>query len=221
MTKYYNAALDRISFKALSILCAGGLALVTMALVFSVSSSATNMRAQVYGGQEVIDAHITADGLMRAYSRISITKCPDCVASLPIRVSQPGATLESVTFDGREVPFAADSDRPGEDRYIVMPGLPEPALKSAKVEIVWSIPLNKLDSDGPDSYRFHLRGAIPISSYTANVFLDEGVPYTFGGKFADSSNFSMFWTKRSGGSYRDDEMGTCGIGLVKKGNGEQ
>ncbi|MFA6243340.1 MAG: hypothetical protein WC655_20545 [Candidatus Hydrogenedentales bacterium] len=219
MTKYYNAALDRISFKALSVLCAGVLVLVTMALVFSVSSSATNMKSQVYGGQEVIDAHITTDGLMRAYSRISITKCPDCVASLPIRISQPGATLESVTFDGRKAPFAADTGRPGEGNYTVMPGLPEPALKSAKVEVVWSIPLDKLDSDGPNSYRFHLRGTIPISSYTANVFLDEGVPYTFGGKFADTPNFSMFWTKRSGGRYSDDEMGCCGIGLVEKGNG--
>ncbi|MBX7259692.1 MAG: hypothetical protein K1Y02_25270 [Candidatus Hydrogenedentes bacterium] len=216
MTKIYDAILDRVPYRVLNVVCLIVLAGAALALSVNVASSATNFRSHAFGGQEVVDAHITADGLLRAYSRVSITKCPDDVSYIPIRVSQPGATLESVAFDGRKVSFAPDDEHAEEGAYRVMPGLPENALKSAVMEITWSMPLDKVESGGPNSYQFHLRGAIPISSYTANVILDEGVPYAFGGKFANVPAYSMFWTKHTGRSYFDGEMGTCGIGLVKK-----
>lgn len=221
MTTIYDAILDRISYRVLSIVCAAVLGLLAGVLCLSVAGSSTSMRSRAFGGQEVVDAHITPDGLLRAYSRVSITKCPDNVSYIPIRVSQPGAALESVTFDGRSVPFEPDTERAKEGAYRAMPGLPENALKSAAMEIVWSMPLEKVESSAPNSYQFYLRGAIPVSSYTANIILDEGVPYTFDGKFAEAKAYSMFWTKRTGQSYFDEEMGTCGIGLVKKisGNG--
>ena len=123
-----------------------------------------------FGGQEVVDLHVLADGRVRAFSRVSITKCPSSIASIPIQIVQPGAVLESVSINGRKVPFEPAAG--GEGAYTVMPGLPEDALKSALMEAVYTFG----KAEDLRGCFFHLKGLIPINSYAANMIIDEGVP---------------------------------------------
>jgi len=160
-----------------------------------------------FGGQEVVDVHVTPEGRIRAYSRVSITKCPSSIQSMPIRIAQPGAVLESVTIAGRDVPFSPD---PGKDGvYNLMPGLPENALKNAMLEAVYLLPVTL--GGEQKLVKFQLEGLIPFSSYAANVLIEKGAPFRFGDKWGDETHTPLFWTKRSDGSYGHKGMGCCSI----------
>ncbi|MCX5769382.1 MAG: hypothetical protein NTZ09_03795 [Candidatus Hydrogenedentes bacterium] len=167
---------------------------------------------EAFGGQEMLNIHLTADGRARAFSRISVTKCPSLVASIPIHIAQPDATLESITVDGRTIPF---DPVPGQaNTYTLMPGLPENALKNAVLEVVWSFPPK-------DMGKIQLEGLIPINSYAVNAVIDPGAPYQFSGKEAGRKTFNLFWTKRSDGGYTAKKLGTCGIGIEPLESGDQ
>ncbi|HUW59746.1 MAG TPA: hypothetical protein VMZ06_01970 [Candidatus Bathyarchaeia archaeon] len=168
---------------------------------------------EAFGGQEMLDVHLAADGRARAFARVSVTKCPSLVASMPIRIAQPDATLESVTVDGRSVVFEPVAGQV--DTYTIVPGLPEKALKNTLLEIVWSFPVKEIGS-------VQLKGVIPVNSYAVNAVVDPGAPYRFAGKAAGKKAFTLFWTKRSAGEYTAQNLGTAGIGIepVQAQNGE-
>jgi hypothetical protein len=167
---------------------------------------------EAFGGQEMLNVHLTADGRARAFSRISVTKCPSLVASIPIHIAQPDATLESITVDGRTIPF---DPVPGQaNTYTLMPGLPENALKNAVLEVVWSFPPK-------DMAKIQLEGLIPINSYAVNAVIDPGAPYRFNGKEAGRKTVNLFWTKRSDGGYTAKTLGACGIGIEPLESGDQ
>ncbi len=158
---------------------------------------------ETFGGQEMLNVHVTADGRARAVSRVSVTKCPSLVATMPIYIAQPDATLESITVDGRSISYDADPEKP--NTYNIMPELPENALKNAAIEVVWSFPLT-------DMRQIQIRGVIPVNSYAINAVIDPGAPYQFS-DHEGRRTFNLYWTKTSDGSYRAQNAGTCGIGV--------
>lgn len=186
-------------------LLAGGFALVT--------NEWAQRHPRTFGGQEVAEVRVDSDGMFRVHSRISITRCADNVASIPIRLPQPNAVIESVTIDGRKIPF---EPRPGiHDAYTIMPGLPEEALKKAMLEVVWSPPPADITGeDGVRQFSLPMQGLIPTKAYAANVVIDEDAPYqlAYGDRFRGKST-NLFWTKRSSGEYLHEPLGTCGIAI--------
>jgi hypothetical protein len=158
---------------------------------------------EMFGGQEMVTLHLTADGTARAISRVSITRCPSLVSSIPIRIAQPDAKLESAAIDNREIPIEVL----GNGEYNIIPGLPENALKTALLEVVWTFPI-----PDPD-LRIHLQGLIPVNSYAVNAVLDEGAPYRFIDKWSDKKSLTLFWTKRPVGQYDAQGLGSCGMAI--------
>jgi len=173
----------------------------------------THSYPEAFGGQEVVEAHVTPEGTFRVCSRISITKCADNVASIPLHLPQPGATLESVTIGGRRIPFEPIPDK--EDTYAVMPGMPEMALKNAVLEVVWSPQAADIRIKGDRRhFNLQLQGMVPITAYTANAVIDDGAPYQFA--YPDMSSvrsLNLYWTLRQGEDYREESMGCCTIAI--------
>lgn len=159
-----------------------------------------------FGGQEVADAHITADNRVRTFCRINITKCPMNIGEMHIHVPK-GAKLESVTFDGR--PAAAVPTQDDCEGYLVVPGMPESTLRKALLEVVWSVPIESVA--GKPGW-FELKSTIATNAYWANVVFDEGAKYRFSGTFADTKAGNMFWTRNNSKYWRN--FGTCGADLV-------
>ena len=186
---------------------------VLAAGIAGVSYELTRNRPEVFGGQEVVEVHVTPDGMFRVHSRISITKCADNVASIPFHIPQPGATLESVSIGGRRIPFDPVPDK--KDTYIILPGMPENALKSAVLEVVWSPPAADIKIEGDRRcYNLPLQGIIPFTAYTANAVIDDGVPYQFAyGDLVSTKSFNMFWSKRSDRDYSENSLGSCTVAI--------
>lgn len=178
-----------------------------------VAYNLTHKYSETFGGQEVVEVHVTPDGMFRVVSRISITKCAANIASIPLHLPQPGAILESVTIGGRGIPFEPVPEKP--DTYSILPGMPEEALKNALLEVVWSPPAADIKMEGDHrQYRLPLQGIIPFTAYTANAVIDDGAPYQFEypGK-ASFKNLNLFWTKRSDEGYSGYSLGTCDIAI--------
>lgn len=217
MKRLYDALLEGIPLKWLRGFCVALLMIAALAICEVFGFSLVRWTNVGFGGQEVVEAHFTPDGLLRAFSRVSVTRCPSNVTYMPIHLPQPGAKLESVTIGDRSVPFFPSRDPAEKDKYYAMPSLPENALKAALVEVVWSLPVSEMTVR--DDYRvFYLQGVIPVRSYAANVVIDEGAPYQFGGKYSSWKNYNMFWTKQP--RYVEGQMGTCGIEIHATGNAE-
>ncbi len=211
MIKPHEWILAKISLRVLRTLCIAILAIAAIAIFNNVFRLGPN----AFGGQEVAEAHITPEGLLRVISRVRVTRCPDNVAYMPLRLPQEGARLEAVAVGGRNIPFKSGQVIPGAppNTYYAMPSLPENALRDALVEVTWSIPLADVRT-GEGVVRFPLQGIIPVRSFAANLILDEGAPYKLGGKFADENNLNMFWTKMD--KYVEGTLGWCNIEILDK-----
>lgn len=200
--------------KAVGMLMAGvGMAAAVGTFVVSQSIEsylrANSSTFESFGGQEVVDFHVMADGRLRAYSRVSITKCPSSIALLPIHIVQPGAVLESAAIGGREVPFSPEPGKEGV--YSLMPGLPENALMNATLEVVYLLPAVAKKGE---TLKFELQGLVPITSYAANVLIEPGAPYRFSGEELGAKTLlPLFWTRRPAATYDDKYLGYCGIGV--------
>lgn len=163
--------------------------------------------AMAFGGQEVADVHITADDHVRTFCRINITKSPINIGEMYIHVPR-GAKLESVAFDGRAV--AAVPAKDDDEGYLIVPGMPESALRNALLEVVWSVPIAEVACK--PSW-FELRSTIATNAYWVNVVFDEGAKHQFSGRFADTKAGNMFWT-RNNSKYLRTSFGFCGADLV-------
>lgn len=167
--------------------------------------------SEAFGGQEVVEVHVTPDGMFRVVSRVSITKCAVNIASIPLRIPQPGATLESVTIGGRNIPFTPVPDKA--DLYTILPGMPEDALTNAILEVVWSPETADIKIQGDSrQFRLQLQGIIPFTAYTANAVIDEGAPFQFAypGK-SSLKSLNLFWSKRPNYDYYENGLGTCDV----------
>lgn len=213
MKRIYEALLDRFSVKTLRLICL----IVLAAAGIVVGTDVVRGGAASFGGQEVVEVHITPDGLLRAISRVSITRCPANVTYIPIHIPQGGAHLEAVIVGGRSVPFKSSEDlaESTPNTYYAMPSLPEKAFRDAVVEITWSIPLERIRTES-GILEFPLRSVVPTKSFAVNVVIDEGAPYRFGGKFSGANDFNLFWVKRD--RYFGGAMGSCRIELVPIGS---
>jgi hypothetical protein len=162
-----------------------------------------------FGGEEVANAHITADDRLRVVSRTVLTRHPPTVLALPIRVSRPGATLESVTLDGRDLPFESDPETP--DLYSALTGVPALALDHAMLEVVWSLPLEEAALNG--AFNLPLQGTLPVRHYALNAVVDAGAPYIIGPFWGTTwtKSGTLFWSERPG--YDAGAFGTAGAGL--------
>jgi hypothetical protein len=181
----------------------------------STSALVSNLWAykhkETFGGQEVAEVHVTPEGMFRVHSRISITRCADKVSAITLQLPHPGAVLESVSIDGREVPVAPVPE--AGDAYTIMPGMPEEALRNSMIEAIWSPPAADVAIDGGQR-RFNLRlqGLIPVKAYAANVVIEEGAPYRLTDDYQSSGNSAnLYWTKRSRGGYAREPLGYCSI----------
>lgn len=202
-----EALKPKVFFPILLALCglAGGIGLL--------ADSMTNKHSELFGGQEVVEVHVTPEGQFRVVSRISITKCGDNVASTPLHLPQPGATLESVSIGGRSIPFAPVPDK--KDTYTILPGMPENALKNTTLEVVWSPQAADVKINGNSrGFSLQLQGIIPVTAYTANAVIEDGAPYQFAypGK-ASLKSLNLFWTKRPAWDYYGNPMGCCGVAI--------
>lgn len=198
----------------IALLLIGVFVVLPLATAFAYSSAQSYMHQHrsefdQFGAQEMVDLHVTVDGRVRAFSRISITKCDGNVMMVPIQLSQPGAVLESVTVDGRKVVYMPEPGKEG--MYRIMSGLPENALKNALLEVIWSLPA--ADIVGKCSW-FQLRGLLPLNAYSVNISIDEGAPYRFDGKDAAQKSCWLFWTKYPVGQYNSNGIGSCGVSIV-------
>jgi len=190
MNRLYEAMLDKISLPALKNVCM--MILVVTAVLLGISVMREVMRGG-YGGEEVVEVHITSDGLLRAISRVSVTRCPNYATYMPIRLPHDKARLESVTVGGRNIPFKTGQGIPDAtpNTYYAMTSLPGKAMRDALVEAIWSIPL--ADTYTKDGHvRVLSRGVIPVRSLAVNVVLDDGAPFKFTGKFADVKDYNLF-----------------------------
>ncbi|MCP4645087.1 MAG: hypothetical protein GY851_31885 [bacterium] len=176
-----------------------------------IANAMTSRYPEEFGGQEVAEVHVTPEGAFRVVSRISITRCPANVSEIPLRIPQPGATLESVAIDGRDIPAVPVPDKA--DTYTILPGLPKNALMSATVEVVWSPKAADIEiEDDHRSFNLQLRGMIPINAYALNAIIDDGASYRFAyGDPSYEKGFNQYWTLRSDGGYHDRPMGSCGV----------
>lgn len=190
-------------------------AAVFVAVPLATSFAYSSLRPQYpysfedFGGEEVANAHITADNRLRMVSRTVLTKYPPTVLSLPIRVAQPGATLESVRLDGRDLPWEPDPGTPGQ--YAALTGVPALALDHALLEVIWSVPIDDVTVDG--AFSLPLQGTLPVRHYTLNAVVDEGVPSLIGPLWGTTWTRSgtLFWSDRPG--YDTGTFGTAGAGL--------
>jgi len=211
MRRFYESLLDKVSVRGLGIIC--GVILFVSAVVLSQWVLHRLQQAELLEGQEVVEAHVTADGKIRAFSRVSITRIDVGFSHIPLTIPQPGATLESVTLGGRELPFKPVPDK--SDTYAVMHSMPKKALLDSMLEVVWSIPLADMKG-GAKCPMFPLQGVIPVVAYTVNIVLDDDAPYQFGGKFAGAKSYNTFWSQPSRATACG--MGYCGIGLLPREN---
>jgi hypothetical protein len=211
MKRFYESLLDKVSVRGLGIIC--GIVLFISAIAMTQWVVHRLQQIEPFGGQEVVEAHVTADGKIRAFSRICITSIDTGYSHIPLTLPQPGATLESVTIGGREAAFVPNPDK--EDAYAVMHSLPKKALMNALLEVVWSIPLADTNA-GDNCPRFPLKGVIPVKAYAVNFVLDDDAPYRFGGKFAHARSINAFWSQQP--RYTACQMGYCGLGLLPREN---
>ncbi len=210
--------------ESLSVWAVGALkpkALIIVVTVFSTLAALGGVLAyelshkysKAFGGQEIVEVHVTPEGMFRVCSRISITKCAANVAAIPFRIPQPGATLESVAVAGRRIPFTPVPDK--KDTYTVMPGLPEEALKNAVLEVVWTPQMEDIRIRGDCRYfSLRLQGIIPFTSFTANAVIDDGAPYQFA--YPDTAtvkSLNLFWSRRPYKGYYGNAMGSCEIAI--------
>ena len=166
-----------------------------------------------FGGEEVVEVHVAQDGSLRVVSRVNITRCAANPATVPLRIPQPGATLQSVSVDGRPIPFEAVPGQP--DTYAVMPGLPENALTKATLEVVWAPPAEQIKTQGEGrQFTLRIRSMVPFTYYAANAVIDPGAPYEFSGPTAKVRSYNMFWSRRPTSDYYEGEMGTCGLEIL-------
>jgi len=211
MKRFYDSLLDKVSVRVMGIFCV--VMLIAGAVAMSQWVIHRLRQIEPFGGQEVVEAHVTADGKIRAFSRICITSIDTGYSHIPLTLPQPGAALESVRIGGREVASMPVPDK--KDTYAVMHSLPKKALMDALLEVVWSIPLvdMKAEDEGP---WFPLKGVIPVKAYAVNVVLDDDAPYQFGGKFANARSYNAFWSQQP--RYTACRMGYCGLGLLPREN---
>ncbi len=209
MKHLYETLLDKFSVRTMRLVCLAILAVTAVAVGNDVMSAGS----ATFAGQEVVEVHITSDGLLRAVSRVSITRCPANITYMPIHLPQEGARLESVVVGGRSVAFKSSEGVPEAEpnAYYAMPSLPEKAFRDALVEVTWSIPLADMPTEA-GAVRFPLQSVIPTKGFAVNVVIDEGAPYVFGGKFSGVRHFNIFWSKRD--RYVGGAIGSCGIEIV-------
>ena len=194
------------------VLLAAAMVIVAVPMAVSFTHSAHRLQYpytfEDFGADEVVSVHITADERLRAVARLVVTKHPREALSLPIRVAQPGATLESVTLNGRELPVTLDED--DGSLYAALTGVPASMLKDAVVEVVWGAPLHEA-MEG-DAVQFHLGGTLPVRRYAINVIVDDGAPYV-AGPFDETwqKSGTVFWTGSS--DYKSRQMGSAWVVL--------
>ena len=215
MIKLFEWMLDKISVRTLSNCCVAILIITAVLTANDIARGISGRGGNPFGGQEVVEVHITPEGLLRAISRLSITHCPSSVTCMPLSLPQKGARLESVTVDGRSVPFESGQGGPEAlpNTYYAMPSLPENAMRDALVEVTWSVPLSELRTD-KGLTRFPVQGVIPVRSFAANVVIDEGAPYKFGGNIANQNNYTMIVFRQE--KYTQCSIGWCDIELLDK-----
>jgi hypothetical protein len=147
MTNLYDRLLDRISLKAMQWIMAVCLALAGGGGFFLIFGS--HPSEPPFGGDEVAEWHITANGTVLVRSRISLSKCPSHRAFMPIELPYESGKIESISLDGRsvqhvDVPEGCES-KPG--IYVAL-DTPSAVLRNALIEIVWSFPMAELPLEG-------------------------------------------------------------------------
>ena len=220
MNSMYDRLLDHISFTTLYWITVVSLALSGVIAFAFIFGDMPELLARVgrseprFGGHEVAEWHITAEGRVRVHSRISVSKCWANATLMPIVLPYESGKIEAALLDGR--PVEHTNVPPGlecEPGLYIALNTPGPALRNSLVEVIWSFPFDELPwEDG--YYRIRLRGLIPVKSYALVAILDEGCGFELSGDHPELRITQPFsWM---GQKYMSCEMGTCGLAMRPK-----
>jgi hypothetical protein len=120
-------------------------------------------------GTEQDQWHITADGNIVAHSYVTVTKGPQGVSVMPVKLPYGDAALESATL--ADVPLTFAQTAPG--RYDVNLPLEKMQAGTTEIEFVWTLLLSTLPKT-QEMFRTELASLIPVGSFKLTVVLDEG-----------------------------------------------
>ena len=120
-------------------------------------------------GTEQDQWHITAGGNIVAHSYVTVTKGPQDVSVMPVKLPYGDAVLQSANL--ADVPLAFTQTAPG--RYDVNLQLDKMQSGETEIEFVWILPFDSLQKTH-EMLRTELASLIPVGSFKLTIVLDEG-----------------------------------------------
>ena len=157
----------------------------------------------IFAGAQGDEWHITAEGNIVAHSFVTVTKGPQGVSVMPVKLPYTDAILESATLGDVSMKF----NQTGPGKYAVELPLEKMLAGETEIKFVWSLPLNKLEKTN-DGFRTKLAGLIPVAAYKLSIVLDDGCGFEYSQEPA-KREFVPF-TGMSAEEPKDN-FGSCGI----------
>jgi len=131
--------------------------------------------ASEFIGHQADEWHIISPNKITVNSNITLTRWPEEASTMEITLPYVSGVIESVTFGETELQYSGIT----QGRYNLE--LPQINISSSekKIEIVWTLPLEKLEKDDW-GYQTVLRSLIPVHSYSLTTILEAhcGFEYT-------------------------------------------
>ncbi len=159
-------------------------------------------------GNEQDKWHVTAGDNIVAHSYVTITKGPQGVSIMPIKLPYGDAVLESANLGDETLSFR----KMAAGRYDVNLPLDKIQTGTTEVEFVWAFSLSTLQKT-QEMFRTELASLIPVGSFKLTVVLDEGCGYVF----SENPSKREFVPFRWSTDEPKDYFGSCGI-LIKPEN---
>lgn len=151
--------------------------------------------------------HITGSGSISAHCALALDSLPTNAAAMPICLPYAAAVLQSARIG----PDTLEVKTLGEGRYELMLPARRTAQDSGTIEIVWTMPLDRLERHGTH-FRANLRGLVPVHYYSLDVILDEGCGYEMTPPFAGRRQGRPFY----GNSHKPTtSFGSCSLCIQK------
>jgi hypothetical protein len=131
--------------------------------------------ASEFIGHQADEWHINNPNKITINSNITLIRWPEETSTMEITLPYLSGVIESVTFGETELQYSGIT----QGRYnLELPQI-NISLSEKKIEIVWTLPLEKLEKDDW-GYQTVLRSLIPVHSYSLTTILEEdcGFEYT-------------------------------------------
>ncbi len=159
-----------------------------------------------FTGTEIDKWYIISPSEIIAYSDITLTKIPQDVNTMYIKLPYASAVLEKVTLNDDEIQFAKIIN----DRYELFLPISKLHEGTTKLECLWSLPLDTLKTED-GSYRTRLQGLIPVEAFEVSTVLNPGCGFQ-NSKDPSQTQVMFFKTNKI---FTLSESGSCGF-LIEK-----